>query len=238
MAKVKVEKILIISFIGLIITLFVGLGGNIVLKAGLPTSDSKTEVNFENRLQSLEDDLLAGTITKYEYDSLVDELRLQIKRSDALKDENQNPDKIPDWVTKLGISEPEGMKFDEVLSHYTFLNDPSERFNSVSLVYTGDYDKAVGQAIKLASKAKLTPGRNFRAKGGPVAELKVHSNSQISFVNYSLEDMDQHFLISVQVEPSGSLTIMVTDKNQLDKCLLAYEPLNNRINSAAKRKKQ
>ena len=112
MAKVKVEKILIISFIGFIITLFVGLGGNIVLKAGLPTSDSKTEVNFEKRLNSLEDDLLVGTISRPEYDSLVDELRLQIKRSDALKDENNNPDKIPDWVTKLGISEPEGMTFD------------------------------------------------------------------------------------------------------------------------------
>ena len=238
MAKVKVEKILIISFIGLIITLFVGLGGNIVLKAGLPTSDSKTEVNFENRLQSLEDNLLAGTITKYEYDSLVDELRLLIKRSDALKDENNNPDKIPDWVTKLGLSEPEGMKFDEVLSHYTFLNDPSERFNSVSLVYSGDYDKAVIQAIKLASKAKLIPGRNFRAKGSPVANIQDHINPQISFVNYSLEDMNQNFLISVQVEPSGSLTIMVTDKKQLDKCLLAYEPLNNRLSIAAKRKKQ
>ena len=238
MTKVKVEKIIVISFIGFIITLFVGLGGNIVLKAGLPASAEKTEVNFENRLHTLEDDLLTGTITKHEYDSLLDELRLQIKRNDALKDENHNPDKIPDWVTKLGISEPEGMKFDEVLSHYTLLSDPTEGFNSASLVYTGDYNKAVEEAAKLATKVNLTPGGNFKAKGAPVTKFEDHNNKVISYINYSLGNMDQNFLISIEVEPSGSLSIMVTDKKQLDKCLMAYEPLNNRLNSAAKRKKQ
>jgi len=238
MTKVKVEKILVISFIGFIITLFVGLGGNIVLKAGLPASVSKTEVNFEKRLDSLEDDFLAGTITKHEHDSLLDELRLQIKRSDALKDENHNPGKIPDWVTNLGISEPEGMKFDEVLSHYTFVNDPTERFNSVSLVFIGDFDNALNQATKLAAKANLTPRRNFIAKGSPAKKNTDKNNQEISFMNYDLGNMDQNFLISLQVEPSGSLTIMVTDKKQLDKCLLAYEPLNNRLNVASKQKKQ
>ncbi len=238
MVKVKVEKILVISFIGFIITLFVGLGGNIVLKAGLPASVTKTEVNFEKRLHSLEDDLLAGIITRHEYDSLVDELRLQIKRSDALKDENHNPDKIPDWATKLGISEPNGLKFDQVFSNYTSVDDPSEGFNSISLVYTGDYGQAVDQANKIAARANLTAGGDFKAKGGPVTKLTAHNNPMISYMNYSLDDMDQNFLISIQVEPSGSLTIMVTDKKQLDKCLLAYEPLNNRLKSAAKRKKQ
>lgn len=238
MTKAKVEKIIIISFIGLIIALFVGLGGNIVLKAEKSASASKTEINFEKRLQVLEDDLVAGKITKIEYDSLADQLRLQKKRIEALQDESPHPDKIPDWVTKLGITQPEGMRFDQVFSHYTFVNDPTEGFNSVSLSYTGDYDKAVKEAGRIAQSAKLTDNGNFLAIGSPVKQQVPSKKKVVSYLNYSLDNTDQDFLISVQVEPSGRLTIMVTDNKQLNERLMAYEPLNNRQNSAAKRKKQ
>jgi hypothetical protein len=237
MTKVKVEKILVISFIGLIVTFFVGLGGNIVLKAGLPALASKTEVNFEKRLQSLEDDLVAGNITKHEYDSLSDQLRLQIERDAAVHNDTHNPDRIPDWVGDLGISKPEGMKFDQLFSNYTSVDDPSEGFNSVSLVYTGDYDKALLEAVKIATNAKLSVGGVFKAKGSPFNRDVHKSNSGISYMNYSLGNADRDFLISLEVEPSGRLTIMVTDNKQLKERLLAYEPLNNRQNSAAKRKK-
>jgi len=238
MRKIKVEKILIISFIGFIIAFFVIIGGNTVLQAGLPASVSRTEVNFEKRLQSLEDDLVSGSITKHEFDSLSDLLRIQIKRSEALKDENSNPDKIPVWVTKLGISEPFGMKFDEVFSHNNYVTDPSEGFNSVSLVYNGDYAQAVEEAARIAANAKLTSVGNFKTIGSPLRKAANNTNRFIRYLNYSLENTDKDFLISVQVEPSGRLTIMVTDNKQLNKCLMAYEPLNNRQNSASKRKKQ
>jgi hypothetical protein len=238
MTKIKVEKFLVISFIGLIVVFLVGLGGNLVLKAGSPASAAKTEVNFEKRLQSLEDDLETGSITKHEFDSLSDILRIQIQRNEALMDESHSPDKIPDWVLKLGINEPDGLKFDKDFSDYTSVNDPTEGFNSVSLVYSGSYDKAIEEAAKIAATAKLSVGGVFKAKGNPVEISDKNLNSGISYVNYSLEKADQDFLISVQVEPSGLLTIMVTDNKQLNKCLLAYEPLNNRQNSASKRKKQ
>ena len=238
MTNTKVEKILIISFIGLIVIFLVGLGGNLVLKAGLPESVSKTEVNFEKRLQLLEDNLVAGHITKHEFDSLSDILRIQIKRNEALNDENRNPDKIPDWVTKLGIIEPEGMKFDQDFSNSTSVNDPSEGFNSVSLVYTGSYAKAVEEAAKIAAKAKLPVGGVIKAKGSPVRPRVTKNNPVISYMNYSLENTDANFLISVQVEPSGILTIMVTDNKQLNNCLATYEPLNNHEKSDSKGKKQ
>jgi len=238
MTKVKVEKIIVISFIGLIVLFLVGLGGNIVLKAGLPSSVSKAEVNFEKRLQSLEDDLVSGKVTRHEYDSLADMLRLQLKRNAVLRDESHNPDKMPDWVSKLGISEPDGMKFDQVFSNFTSVNDPSEGFNSVSLVYTGDYDKACMEAARIAENAKLSPGGIFKAKGNPVKNKVGENNTEISYLNYSLNNSDQDFLISVQVEPSGRLIIMATDNKQLNERLLVYEPLNIRQNSGAKHKKQ
>jgi hypothetical protein len=238
MTKIKVEKILVISFIGLIVIFLVGIGGNLVLKAGSPASATKTEVNFEKRLQSLEDDLLSGNIKKNEFDSLSNLLRIQIKRNEALKDESHSPEKIPDWVITLGISEPDGMKFDKDFSNYTSVDDPNEGFNSVSLVYNGSYDKAVEEAAKIAGKAKLSVGGIFKAKGSPLNSIVPINNSPVSYVNYSLEKANQDFLISVQVEPSGLLTIIVTDNKQLNKCLLAYEPLNNRQNINSKQKKQ
>jgi hypothetical protein len=238
MIKIKVEKILVISFIGFIIPFFVILGGNPSLKAGLPASGPKTEVNFEKRLQSLEDNLVTGIITKHEYDSLLDLLRLQIKGNEALAEENHKFDKIPDWVIKLGISEPEGMKYDQDFSNYTSVDSPSEGFNSVSLVYTGDYDQAVKAAAQIAANAKLVPGGNFKAKGSPAGNLTRNTSKVVTYLNYSLGNTDQDFLISLQVEPSGKLFIEVTDNKQLNKCLMAYEPLNNRQNSNSKQKKQ
>jgi hypothetical protein len=237
MIKIKVEKILVISFIGLIVIFLVGLGGNLVLKAGSPSSDTKTEVNFEKRLQSLEGSLLAGTITKHQFDSLSNLLRTQLERNAALQDESHNPDKMPEWVTMLGITEPDGMKFDQVFSNYTSVNDPAEGFNSVSLVYTGTYDKAIAEAARIAESAKLSIGREFITIGSPLKSQSINNTARVSYMNYNLDKTDQDFLISVQVEPSGLLTIMVTDNKQLNECLLAYEPLNNRQNSNSKRKK-
>jgi hypothetical protein len=238
MTKVKVEKFIIFSFIGLIVIFFVGFGGNIVLKAGLPASVAKTEINFEKRLQLLEDDLLTGAITRFEYDSLAEVLRSQKTRNEALQDDNHIPDKMPEWVIQLGINEPNGMKYDRVFSDNTSVDDPSEGFNSVSLVYNGAYEKAIEEAAKIAFSAKLTNAGNFRAKGSPFHKGKQNFDSGVSYLNYSLGDTNKDFLISVQVEPSGRLTIMVTNNKQLNDRLLVYEPLNNRQNSAAKLKKQ
>jgi hypothetical protein len=237
MIKLKVEKFLVISFIGLIVVFLVGFGGNLVLQAGSPASVSKTEVNFEKRLQTLEDNLATGNITKHEFDSLSDLLRVKIKRVEAMDEESHRPGKIPVWVTNLGITEPDGMRFDKVFSNYTSVNDPSEGFNSVSLVYSGSYAIAVEEAAKIAANANLSVGGVFKSKGSPTRKSISKKNSPISYVNYSLDETDQDFLISVQVESSGLLTIMVTDNKQLNNCLQAYAPLNNRRDSDSKQKK-
>lgn len=238
MIKFKVEKNLVISFIGLIIITLVGIGGNLVSKAESPTSAPKSEFNFDKRLRLLEDEFVEGNISKHEFDSLSGLLRLQMERSAALKDDSHNPDKMPEWVTKLGITEPNGMKFDQVFSNSTSVDDPREGFNSVSLVYTGPYEKAMEEAARIASNAKLTIGGLFKAQGSPNSPLVTGNNSGIRYVNYSLNNTNQDFLVSVQVEPSGLLTIMVTDNKQLNACLLAYEPLNNRQKGNLKQKKQ
>ncbi|MEI6060028.1 MAG: hypothetical protein WCR72_04935 [Bacteroidota bacterium] len=237
MTKVKIEKNIKISFIVLIVTVFAALGGNFALKAGSPATSPKPGINYENRLQLLEKDLASGKVSRVEFDSLSELLHAQILRNEALQIENHNPDKMPEWVTKLGISEPSGMKFDQVFSNSTSVDNSSEGFNSVSLVYTGSYEIALEDARKIAEQAKIPPGRIFKAKGSPTRNADPKLNSEVSYLNYSLGKADQDYLISIQVEPSGRLIIMVTDNKQLSSCLLAYEPLNNRLNVPAKRKK-
>jgi hypothetical protein len=238
MTKLKLGKFLVISFIALIITFFVGFGENLALKAGSPAAVSKTEIDFDKRIQLLESDLASGKITKHEYDSLSDLIRSNKEHREAIMGETHSPDKIPSWVTKLGISEPSGMKFDQVFSNSTSVSDPTEGFNSVSLVYTGNYETAMAEAARIASEANLKVGGVFKAKGSPVKSQAEIANPGISYLNYSLGKTDKDFLVSLQVEPSGRLIIMVTDNKQLNEMLLAYAPLNNRQNSAAKQKKQ
>ena len=238
MTGIKIEKIIIISFIGLIVAFLVGLGGNIVLKAGLPTSAKGAEVDFEKRIKSLESDLVAGYITRHTFDSISEQLHLQIERKEALKENNHSLEKIPDWVVQLGIGQPNGMKFDPIFSDYTSIDSPSEGFNSVSLVYNGSYEVAVAEAFKIAESAKLSLAGVLKMKGRPVLKARTKHNPEISYLNYSLGNTDKDFLISVQVMPSGRLTIMVTDRKQLNKRLLVYEPLNIRNNNSSKRKKQ
>lgn len=238
MIKKKIEKIIIISFIGLFVVIFVGLSGNIVLKAGSPATVSKTEINFEQRLQSLEEDLASHKISRTEYDSLSSQLYTQKQRNEALLEENNKIDKIPGWASKLGISAPVGMRFDPVFSNYTTIDDPTEGFNSVSLVYTGTYENAINAASKLADAAKLSAAGNYTAKGSPKRKDVQQTNAEVSYLNYSLGNTDMDYLISVQVEPSGRLIIMATDNRQLNDRLLTYEPLNNHEKSEPKRKKQ
>lgn len=238
MIKVKLEKIIIISFIGLIGIFLAGLSGNIVSKAGQPESTSGPAVNIEERLHDLSAQLEAGKITKQTYDSLSGILRAQVRNMEAVADENHPLEKMPEWVSKLGIKDPEGMKLDLDFSSYTSVNNPSEGFNSVSLIYKGDYETAVREATKMADTLKLAVGGNFEAKGNPREKMLPTHVGMLKFLNYSLENTDKDFLISVQVDPAGRLTLSVTDNRQLNARLLAYAPLNNRYHSVAKQKKQ
>ncbi len=237
MTKLRVKKVLFISLIGFILTVAAGIRGDIVLKAGSPATTSETDVNYEKRLRSLDADLQSGKLTKPEYDSLYLHLHDQMKRQEALQSDVNHPDKMPEWVRNLGVIEPSEMKFERVFSEFTSVENPSEGFNSVTLVYSGDYDIAINAAALIADSCHLHPGRNFIAKGSPFNNNGTIAKIPVNYLNYSLGHADMDYLISVQVEPSGLLTIAVTDNKQLTARLLTYEPLNNRVSHLSKQKK-
>ena len=238
MIKLKIEKIFFISFIGSIIVFSALTGGNFVLKASQPVNISNDSFYIEKRLKLLDDQLSSGMITKYYYDSLADYLRMQIKQNSTMKNNLFYVPKMPDWVANLGITAPEGMKYDPMASVFTSVENPTEGFNSVSMIFTGNYDTAVKEAAQLASKAKVKIIRSSAAIGCPANKKGKTIKPVVKYLNYDLMNIDQDFLMSIEVEPSGHLTLMVTDNKQLNQRLLAYEPMKNRNNRSSNRKKQ
>jgi len=237
MTRLRDRKLLIISLIGTILTVFAGLSGDIVLKAESPAHSTKSDFNFNESLHTLDADLQAGKLTKITYDSLYLQLHAQMKRRETLQADNHIPDKMPQWVRDLGMPVPENMVYEPVFSEFTTQEYPSEGFNSVNLVYTGNYEEAVKQAAKIAEACHLSKAGNFIAKGSPMVTETQEGSRPVSYLNYSLTHCDQDFLISVQVKPTGRMSISVTDNKQLTACLIASKPSNYRLNHQAKKKK-
>lgn len=234
MSKRLFEKLFIVSFIGVILTVIIGMVGYDSIRAAIPAlkNDSKKPVN---ELMILEKSLLTGKISRQEYDSLADRIKSNIVSTDLALSTRELEKELPDWLKTLGFKPPSDMVFEPVFSGYTTISNPEEGFNSAELVFSGNYDTALVRAKQYADyyklhKHSLTPSQVKIRKGPNVSHPVV-------YLNYQLSKPAGEYLISVQVLPSGRLSIVFTDNNQLNEKLLTYKPLNNRRNDEMNRKK-
>lgn len=237
MIKQKIEKVIIISFIGLLICIIMGFGSE-NLKPNLAVNASNQNSGVAELLSKFDEGYNAGYISKHAYDSLT-EAAIESDQQQNIIDifDNATKETLPLWVTRLGIIEPERMKKDPILSNSTSSENPSEGFNSVSLVYNGPYEIAVEEAAHIAANAKLYEARSYKAIGSHLRKPAEQPNPVVTYLNYDLESKDQNYLISIQVDPNGKMSIVVTDNKQLNDRLLSYAPLNNRNKSSIKGKK-
>jgi len=136
---------------------------------------------------------------------------------------------VPDWAKELGLSEPQNMKLLADMSHLTSAGEPAEGFNSVTLVYSGNYDTAMNQARSIAKAAKLTPSKEYIALKKQAAHSGQHNMVKgIAYLNYDLSTRDIDFLIYVQVDEKGMLTVSVTDMKQMNLQLSKHVGIENR----------
>lgn len=234
MSKRLFEKLFIVSFIGVILTVIIGMVGYDSIRAAIPAlkNDSKKPVN---ELMILEKSLLTGKISRQEYDSLADRIKTNKVSTDIVPSTRELERELPDWLKALGFKPPSDMVFEPVFSGYTALSNPEEGFNSAELVFSGNYDTALTRAKQYADffklqKHSLTPPQVKTRVGPRVAHPVV-------YLNYQLSKPAGKYLISVQVLPAGRLSLVFTDNNQLNEKLLTYKPLNNRRNNKMNRKK-
>ena len=109
------------------------------------------------------------------------------------------------------------MRLVKDLSHLTSAVEPTEGFNSVTLVYTGTYENAMKQASRIAKAARLPKSKEYKA-------LKRHAKRSghgykakgITFMNYDLSTRDINFLVYVRVDEQGKLTLSATDMKQMN----------------------
>jgi hypothetical protein len=136
---------------------------------------------------------------------------------------------LPDWAKALGLNEPRNMQLVPGMSQQTFAEEPSEGFNSVTLVYTGNYDTAMNQAARIAKIAKLPPSKEYKELKKQVTRAG-HGNKLkgIAYMNYDLSTRDIDYLIYVQVDPKGMLTVSATDMKQMNKQLGKHMGIENR----------
>lgn len=233
MNKQLFEKLFIVSIFGVLITIFLGLVGYDSLRAALPFLPSaKNNANAE--VVQLERNFAEGIISKHEYDSLSVIYKTKLSKSLDFNDKLLKKIEIPNWLKNLGFEPPKDMQIEPIFSEITSVKNAQEGFNSVELVYLGNYDTAVARATQYA--------KNLNLEKHSLVLQSEKSNSTgarfpLTFLNYHLGKPESEYLISVQVLASGKLTVMVTNNKQLNDRLLTYQPLNTRIKSPANHKK-
>ena len=149
--------------------------------------------------------------------------------SDVTTDDHTLATSLPDWAKELGLIEPKNMKLVNEMSHLTSVFEHSEGFNSVTLVYTGNYDTALVQARSIAQNAKLPLSKKYKALKKQATRAGHGENVKgIAYMNYDLSTRDIGYLIYVLVDEKGMLTISATDMKQMNQQLDRHSGIENR----------
>ncbi len=174
-------------------------------------------VDFLNqKLKQIEEKVLSGELSRGEGNRLAEELNEEYRREIARRS-NLNPaTHLPSWAKDLGLIEPRDMLLDNDFSKKTSVNNEMEGFNSIKLVFEGDYNTALNQARLIADNAGIPMSKEY-AKAYEMAEKYPSAGEQIkgiSYMNYELGDKDVDFKISINVDEKGKLTMIAVNESQ------------------------
>lgn len=234
MNKQLFQKLFIVSFFGILFTILIGIVGYDSIWAALPFVE-KSKSKPDDELMLLEKKFMSGDISKAEYDSLTDIYKQKMEKIFFASSDAPISEEMPDWLKKLGFQPPANMVFEPIFSSYTSSSNPKEGFNSAELVYKGVYDTALLRSQQIAEMFNLEKHSLLPDNSKRQADVKVLH--PLVYLNYQLSKPSSDYLISAQVLPSGRLSVIFTNNKQLNAKLLAYQPLNNRVNSTVNRKK-
>jgi hypothetical protein len=166
---------------------------------------AKIERLYETREISLGD-------YKFRMAELADEgERLQLRMQNL-----STADYLPAWAKNIGLSIPVNMEIDAQYSHMTSENDQAGMFNSVTLVYQGEYETAINEAKRIAAEANIPLSTSWQKNMEMSKKLGNPVPKGVTYMNYDF-GMDQNvdYLVVVEVDPSGKLTISAADARQM-----------------------
>ena len=124
---------------------------------------------------------------------------------------------LPQWAVDLGLVEPVGLELDQEFSQITSASNPDEGFNSVLLVYNGDYETSMREASRIAKAARIPISRDFEEALEITKKFGSTPLRGIAFMNFEPFVKDAAVNISITVDESGMLTISAVNVEQMSR---------------------
>lgn len=113
------------------------------------------------------------------------------------------------------------MVLDSDYSQVTSETNPDEGFNSLLMVYKGNYDTAMKQAAIIAARARIPMTPEYRT----ILEMNAHSSKEdmikgVAYMNFEPGAPNQpRYAIAITVSNKGVLTISATDTKKMEQQL-------------------
>ncbi len=176
---------------------------------------------LQKDIDQIEEDRQLGHITDDEAIERLNKINNTLGRKIAKQTNTKPTVGLPRWAIKLGLTEPQGMAFDQDFSQSTSERDPVEGFNSVILVYRGEYNHAMQQAELIAKKAGIPLSQDYKDAIKLKEEYGIETIKGASYMNFEIgAENNPQYNISITVDDDGTLTINATDYdaflNQMD----------------------
>lgn len=172
---------------------------------------------MQAEIETIERKRALGELSDKEADKQLNEVKETYGRVIARRSNINPATALPDWARQLGLSEPVGLTLDHDYSQLTSVKNADEGFNSVLLVYTGDYNSAMREAERLANAANIPMSKDYKQA---VELAKTYSSTPIrgiAYMNFDPFISDADFNISITVDETGMLTISAVNVRQMQK---------------------
>ncbi|MDO8899060.1 MAG: hypothetical protein Q7V19_15525 [Bacteroidales bacterium] len=182
---------------------------------------------MQNELDEVEKLRAEGRIDDAEFNTRSNEIKDTYGRAMARQKNTAPVSGLPQWARELGLSEPVGLILDQEFSQVTSANNADEGFNSVLLVYLGNYNTAMQEAQRIASAARVPLSKDF-LEAKEITEL--YSSTPIKGVAYMNFDpflKDAPINISITVDETGMLTISAVNVEQMSRQFERSRPTGN-----------
>lgn len=170
---------------------------------------------MQKELDQLELQRAEGRITDEEFNRRSNEVKDTYGRALAKRDNLTPASGLPQWAVQLGLTEPQGMVLDPAFSQITTVDNRAEGFNSVLLVYTGEYQHALKEAARVARQAGIPLSKDFVQAKELADTYSTTPMKGVAYMNFDPFVKDAPVNISITVDETGMLTISAVDVEQM-----------------------
>ena len=175
---------------------------------------------MQQDIDQVEEERASGSITDEEALEKLNLINNTIGRQIAKKANNHPLNGLPRWARKFDLTEPIGLIFDEDFSQSTSEDNENEGFNSVIMVYRGNYELAMKQAEIIAKKANIPMSQDYKDALKLSRDYGIETIKGASYMNFKIgAENNPQYNISITVDDDGTLTINATDTEALFKQL-------------------